>query len=174
MKDITDPALPCTRLAPRSGAEPEKATVRGRSGPALSHTSCVAHSADPGSRRGPWCRARERVTGYCTSRPPCSCATPPRAGPTSTARRPAVRPRWKPCAASRDACPTFVYRHLVDDAITAMMTGRGGQRGNDSCSSATGSRPHTGSSDKPLPGPAKTKPTTPSQPRLDTERSQIR
>ena len=33
-------------------------------------------------------------------------------------------------------------------------TGPGGQRGNDSDSSAAGSHPHTGSSDKPLPGPA--------------------
>ena len=48
----------------------------------------------------------------------------------------------------------IVYRHLVDDAFTAIMTSPGGQRGNDSDSSATGSRPHTGSSDKPLPGPA--------------------
>ena len=55
----------------------------------------------------------------------------------------------------------IVYRHLVDDAVTAMMTGPGGQRSNDSDSSATGSQPHTGSSDKPLPGPATTKPTTP-------------
>lgn len=54
----------------------------------------------------------------------------------------------------------IVYRHLVDDAVTAMMTGPAGQQGNDSDSSATGSQPHTGSSDKPLPGPAKTKRTT--------------
>ena len=39
-------------------------------------------------------------------------------------------------------------------------TGPGGQRENDSDSSATGSHPHTGSSDKPLPGPVTTKPRT--------------
>lgn len=55
----------------------------------------------------------------------------------------------------------IVYRHLVDDTITGIMTGPGGQRGNDSDSSATSSQPHTSTSDKPLPGPAKTKPTTP-------------
>ena len=44
---------------------------------------------------------------------------------------------------------------------TRRATGPGGQRGNDSDSSATGSHPHTGSSDKPLPGPATTKPRTP-------------
>jgi transposase len=40
-------------------------------------------------------------------------------------------------------------------------TGPGGHRGNDSDSSATGSQPHTGSSDKPLPGPATTERRTP-------------
>ena len=53
----------------------------------------------------------------------------------------------------------------VDDAITHAVTGSrtgpGGQRGNDSDSSAAGSHPHTGSSDKPLPGPATTDPRTP-------------
>ena len=37
-----------------------------------------------------------------------------------------------------------------------LRTGPGGQRGNDSDSSAAGSQPHTGSSDKPLPGPVTT------------------
>ena len=41
------------------------------------------------------------------------------------------------------------------------VTGPGGHRGNDSDSSATGSQPHTGSSDKPLPGPVTTQPRTP-------------
>ena len=51
----------------------------------------------------------------------------------------------------------IVYRTMLDDAAPhSMATGPGGQRGNDSDSSATGSQPHTGSSDKPLPGPATT------------------
>jgi transposase len=54
-----------------------------------------------------------------------------------------------------------VYRRMIEDAVTATATGPGGQRGHDSDSSATGSHPHTGSSDKPLPGPAKTDPRTP-------------
>ncbi len=58
----------------------------------------------------------------------------------------------------------IVFRHLVDDAIAhtvaGSVTGPGGQRGNGSDSSATGSQPHTGSSDQPLPGPATTKPKT--------------
>ena len=59
----------------------------------------------------------------------------------------------------------IVYKTMVDDAITHATgrpgTGPGGQRGNDSDSSAAGSQPHTNSSDKPLPGPAKQHPRTP-------------
>ena len=59
----------------------------------------------------------------------------------------------------------IVYKTMVDDAITHAVagsgTGPGGQRGNDSDSSAAGSHPHTGSSDKPLPGPANNDPRTP-------------
>ena len=36
-------------------------------------------------------------TGRCTSWPSSSCATPPRAGSTSTRRRPPGRPRWRRC-----------------------------------------------------------------------------
>ena len=55
----------------------------------------------------------------------------------------------------------IVYRQMVSDAIAHAMTGPGGHQGNDSDSSATGSHPHTGSSDKPLPGPATSQPRTP-------------
>lgn len=59
----------------------------------------------------------------------------------------------------------LVYRHMLDDALQhatdQARTGPGGQRGNDSDSSATGSQPHTGSSDKSLPGPVTTNPRTP-------------
>ncbi|WP_211251042.1 hypothetical protein [Phycicoccus jejuensis] len=54
----------------------------------------------------------------------------------------------------------LVYRALPDDLTHDMATGPGGQRGNDSDSSATGSQPHTGTSDKPLPGPVTNQPTT--------------
>ena len=53
-----------------------------------------------------------------------------------------------------------VYRVMVDDIAKTTRTDPGGQPGNDSDSSATGSQPHTGTSDKPLPGPATNKPTT--------------
>ena len=52
----------------------------------------------------------------------------------------------------------IVYRTMLDDAVghrvSRPRTGPGGQRGNDSDSSAAGSQPHTSSSDKSLPGPA--------------------
>jgi transposase len=51
----------------------------------------------------------------------------------------------------------IVYQQMLNDAMR-QATGPGGQQGHDSDSSATGSHPHTGSSDKPLPGPATTKP----------------
>ena len=50
-----------------------------------------------------------------------------------------------------------VYARMVADQTrreSLAVTGPGGHQGNDSDSSATGSQPHTGSSDKPLPGPA--------------------
>ena len=59
----------------------------------------------------------------------------------------------------------IVYRTMLDDAIghtfSSSRTGPGGQRGNDSDSSAAGSQPHTSSSDKPHPNPSKTQPRTP-------------
>ncbi len=59
----------------------------------------------------------------------------------------------------------IVYRELLDDAIARRLattgTGPGGQRGNDSDSSAAGSQPHTDSSDKPHPNPPSTHPRTP-------------
>lgn len=59
----------------------------------------------------------------------------------------------------------IVYRTMLDDLVasraTSAGTGPGGHRGASHQSSATGSHPHTGSSDKSLPGPAANKPRTP-------------
>lgn len=49
-----------------------------------------------------------------------------------------------------------IYRTMVADLAAHAATGRGGQPGSDSVSSATGSQPNTGSSDKPLPRPVTT------------------
>jgi transposase len=54
-----------------------------------------------------------------------------------------------------------VYRVMVDDLAKTLRTDPGGQPGNDSVSSATGSQPNAGSSDKPLPGPVEQQPRTP-------------
>jgi transposase len=55
----------------------------------------------------------------------------------------------------------IVFQQMLTDALTHSVTGPGGQQGNDSDSSVTDSHPHAGSSDKPLPGPAKPQPKTP-------------
>ena len=49
-----------------------------------------------------------------------------------------------------------IYRQLVADAAAGMNADPGGHRGASLTSSATGSHPHTGTSDQPLPGPAPT------------------
>jgi len=48
----------------------------------------------------------------------------------------------------------IVFRRMLEDAITHMVTGPGGQWGTTTDSSGTGSHPNTGTSDKPLAGPA--------------------
>jgi transposase len=55
-----------------------------------------------------------------------------------------------------------IYRQLVTDAATVLITeattdqaGPGGHRGASRASNAAGSHPHTGTSDQPLPGPAR-------------------
>ena len=72
----------------------------------------------------------------------------------------------------------IVYRTMLDDLVAATATstgtGPGGHRGNDSNASAAGSHPHTSSSDKSLPGPARTSLRHQSGRRLDTEGSQMR
>jgi transposase len=60
-----------------------------------------------------------------------------------------------------------VYRQLLRDAQALQVASPGGQQGATTNSSATGSTPTTGSSDKSLPGPASTDPTTPNKDRLD-------
>src|SRR3954464_5127192 len=58
-----------------------------------------------------------------------------------------------------------IYRPMLDDAVAhataSARTGPGGQTGHDSDSSATGSHPSAGSSDKPLPTTSTTDPKTP-------------
>ena len=51
-----------------------------------------------------------------------------------------------------------VYRTMLDDAVKAKVTGSGGHQGNDSDSSAAGSKPSTSSSEKPHRSPSTTQP----------------
>ena len=59
----------------------------------------------------------------------------------------------------------IVYQTMLNDAVRTTEARRGRARedngDNDSDSSAAGSHPHTGSSDKSLPGPARQHPRTP-------------
>lgn len=52
----------------------------------------------------------------------------------------------------------IVYRTMLNDLVATKATGPGGHRGASLQSSAAGSHPHTGSSDKSLPGPAMNNP----------------
>jgi hypothetical protein len=55
----------------------------------------------------------------------------------------------------------IVYRTMLTDIVTAKATGPGGLRGATHQSSATGSQPHTSTSDQSLPRPVTPKPRTP-------------
>jgi hypothetical protein len=55
----------------------------------------------------------------------------------------------------------IVYQQMIKDALRDARTGPGEQRGHDCDSSAAGSHPHTGSSDKSLHRPAGNQPRTP-------------
>ena len=55
----------------------------------------------------------------------------------------------------------LVYRTMLDDTLNQRGTGPGGQRGNDSESSATGSQPQHRHFGQATPGPANTQPRTP-------------
>jgi transposase len=54
----------------------------------------------------------------------------------------------------------IIYRAMLDDYVGSEATGPGGHRGASLKSSAAGSHPHTDTSDKSLPGPVTSKPTT--------------
>jgi len=52
----------------------------------------------------------------------------------------------------------IVYRTMLNDLVATKATGPGGHRGASLQSNAAGSHPHTGASDKSLPGPATNNP----------------
>ncbi|WP_406045593.1 hypothetical protein OG799_14615 [Micromonospora sp. NBC_00898] len=55
----------------------------------------------------------------------------------------------------------IVYRHMINDAVAAAAAGPEGHRGTTTDSTVTSSHPQAGSSEKSLPGPAKTQLRTP-------------
>lgn len=80
------------------------------------------------------------------------------------ARKAGGTPSMMAMRALKRRLSNIVYARMVADqnrrdqlVEQQHVTGPGGHRGHDSDSSATGSHPHTGSSDKPLPEPATSK-----------------
>ena len=79
------------------------------------------------------------------------------------ARRAGGTPSMMAMRALKRRLSNVVYARMLADQNRrdhGSATGPGGHLGHDSDSSATGSQPNTGSSDKPLPGPATSKPRT--------------
>ena len=79
------------------------------------------------------------------------------------ARKAGGKPSMMAMRALKRRLSNVVYARMLADQNRrdhASATGPGGHLGNGSDSSATGSQPNAGSSDKPLPGPATSKPRT--------------
>ena len=79
------------------------------------------------------------------------------------ARKAGGTPSLMAMRALKPRLSNVVYARMLTDQNRrdhGSTTGPGGHRGNDSDSTATGSQPHTGTSDKPLPGPATAQPRT--------------
>jgi hypothetical protein len=55
----------------------------------------------------------------------------------------------------------IVHRQMINDGSAAIAMGPGGHQGTSTNSSVTSSHPHTGSSEKSLPGPTDTQHRTP-------------
>jgi hypothetical protein len=86
------------------------------------------------------------------------------------ARKAGGMPSMMAMRALKRRLSNVVYAKMLADQSRRehqQATGPGGQRGNDSDSSATGSHPHTGTSDKPLPGSATTQRGPYARPCLD-------
>jgi hypothetical protein len=110
------------------------------------------------------CRGREPAdqpgAAHHGPRPP---ATPARAAPTTTARRPTARRPAIRCVKRR--LSDIVYQPMLHDAIartaTKKATGWEGNRETTLTPARPAHIPTSGSSDKPLPGPATNQPKTP-------------
>ena len=159
--------LGCTASAPpaQPGCWPTPATSTGSPAGTTSHPGTAPHPWTPhpasSNATGSPAPATGGSTGHCTSWPSSSCAARPKDAPATTPGKPPGRPRWKPCAASNDACPTSVCRQMLRDQNATRAAGPGGHSGTALQSSVTDLTPDVGSSDKPLPRPATPQPRTP-------------
>ncbi len=160
----------CTASAPPvpPGCWSRSATSPGSPTATTSRPGTAPHPSTPlpVTTSGTGCRGpgTARSTAPCTSWPPSSCATPASAATTTTAASGEGKSSMEAMRCLKRRLSDIVYRELLDDAVARRLTtngtGPGGHRGNDSDSSAAGSQPHTGSSDKPHPNPSRTKPRT--------------
>ena len=99
-----------------------------------------------------------RINAHCTSWRSSSCATRPKAAPTTTPKSRRETP-MEAMRCLKRRLSDLVYRQMLNDALTPeKVTGPGGQRGNDSDSSATGSQPQHRHFGQATPGPVNNQP----------------
>ena len=149
------PAPPgCSSTSATSPGSRPRATSRPGTAPRRS-------TRPPATRSGTGCPAPAtgRSTGRCTSWRPSSCATPARAAHYYDRKKAAGKTSMEAMRASSGGCPTSSTGRW-STTPSRSMTGPGGHPGATTESSAAGSHPDTGTSDKSLPGPATTKPRT--------------
>jgi hypothetical protein len=115
----------------------------------------------PATRHGIGCRAPATgaSTGCCTSRPLSNSATTPKAAATIDAKLTAGKTPTEAIRCLKRRLSDLVYRQMLNDAERP-VTGPGGQRGASLQSSAADPIPTVNSSEKSLPGPARTQART--------------
>jgi transposase len=94
-----------------------------------------------------------RINAHCTSWRSSSCATRPKAAPTTTPKSRRETP-MEAMRCLKRRLSNVVYRQMLRDQHRNEATSPGGHPGTTPQSSVTDLTPDIGSSDKPLPGPA--------------------
>src|SRR5690606_36663255 len=102
-----------------------------------------------------------------------SCATPPRAGPTTTGRKPPARRPWKRCAASNADCPTWSTRRCSTTSPGTRRRAREGTRVTTLTPARPAHNPPPSLRTSHFPDPPGSSLRPPSQPRLVTEGCQM-
>jgi transposase len=114
-------------------------------------TSCDTGSPAP---------ATGRSTACCTSMATVRLRNPTDARAYLDKRKADGTTSMQAMPARKRRLSDIADRRMLDDATSGPVTGPGGHRGTTTDSNGAGSHPHTGTSDKPLPGPARPE-TTP-------------